>query len=72
MYEFCKLIHGRINSKVVKTNTMTVKMKHETTTVVEKLDVFCFSLPDQISSDQSRQFESALIAELCNVLLTEI
>ena len=30
MYEFCKLIHGRMNSMVVKTNTMTMKMKHET------------------------------------------
>ena len=43
----------------------------ETKTVAEKLlneMFFRFSLPDQILSDQGRQFESALITELCNVL----
>ena len=43
----------------------------ETKTVAEKLlneMFYCFSLPDQILSDQGRQFESALIAELCSVL----
>ena len=46
----------------------------ETKTVAEKLlneMFFCFSLPDQILSDQGRQFESALIAELCSVLQIE-
>ena len=43
----------------------------ETKTVAEKLlneMFFRFSIPDQILSDQDRQFESALITELCNVL----
>ena len=42
----------------------------ETKTVAEKLlneMFFRFSLPDQILSDQARQFESTLITELCNV-----
>ena len=45
-------------------------LNQETKTVAEKLlnEIFCFSLPDQILSDQGRQFESALITELCNVL----
>ena len=43
----------------------------EIKTVAEKLlneMFFRFSLPDQILSDQGRQFQSALITELCNVL----
>ena len=43
----------------------------ETKTVAKKLlneMFFRFSLPDQILTDQGRQFKSALITELCNVL----
>jgi len=40
----------------------------EATTVTRKLvdEVFChFSLPEQLHSDQGRQFESLLLAEVC-------
>ena len=43
----------------------------ETKTVALKLvnEMFCcFSLPDQILSDQGRQFESTIIDELCKLL----
>ena len=46
----------------------------ETKTVAEKLlneMFFCFSLLNYILSDQGRQLESALIAELCSVLQIE-
>ena len=46
MYEFCKLIHGRMNSMAVKTNTMTVKMKHKTLDPIleKKIDNFNFGV----------------------------
>ena len=43
----------------------------EATTVAKKLvdEVFCcYSPPEQLHSDQSRQFESLLIAEVCRLL----
>ena len=43
----------------------------EATTVAQKLvdDVFCqFGMPEQLHSDQGKQFESKLIQELCKIL----
>ena len=43
----------------------------EATTVAQKLvdEIFCrFSAPEQLHSDQGKQFESALIKEICNIL----
>ena len=43
----------------------------EIKTVAQKLlneMFFCFSLPDQILSDQGRQFESKMMEELCKLI----
>ena len=43
----------------------------EASTVAQKLvdEYFCrFSVPEQLHSDQGRQFESSLIAEICRIL----
>ena len=43
----------------------------EATTIAKKLMeefFFCFSPPEQLHSDQGRQFESELIAEICKLL----
>eukprot|EP00731_Ephydatia_muelleri_P009833 Em0005g419a len=46
----------------------------EAVTVAQKLvdEIFCrFSVPEQLHSDQGRQFESAVIKEICNLLHIE-
>ena len=46
----------------------------EATTVATKLvnELFCrFSIPEHLHSDQGRQFESAIIAEVCKLLKIE-
>eukprot|EP00731_Ephydatia_muelleri_P000948 Em0001g948a len=46
----------------------------EAITVAQKLvdEIFCrFSVPEQLHSDQGRQFESAVIREICNLLHIE-
>ena len=43
----------------------------EATTITSKLTdefFFCFSPPEQLHSDQGRNFESAVIAEVCKLL----
>ena len=44
---------------------------HEATTVAKKLTdefFFCFSPPEQLHSDQGRNFESDVVSEVCKVL----
>ena len=46
-------------------------LNQETTTIAKKLvdEMFCrFSPPEQLHSDQGRQFESTLMKEICDIL----